>query len=108
MVFTIPPLASIGLTEEQAHAQNLRFRVVQADTSGWYPARRVMEDTAGFRVLIEEGTNGLLGAHIIGPNAEEAINLFSLAIRLDVSADKLRQVVPAYPSQGANLQYMLA
>jgi glutathione reductase (NADPH) len=107
VVFTIPPLSSVGLTEEQAHAQNLRFRVAQADTSGWYSARRVREDTAGFRVLIEEGTNRLLGAHIIGPNAEEAINLFALAIRLDVPADKLRQVVPAYPSQGADLQYML-
>jgi glutathione reductase (NADPH) len=89
VVFTIPPLASVGLTEEQARALSLRSCVAQADTSGWYSARRVKEDTAGFKVLIEEGTNRLLGAHIIGPNAEEAINLFSLAMRLDLSADKL-------------------
>jgi glutathione reductase (NADPH) len=107
VVFTIPPLASVGLTEEQASAQNLRFRTAQADISGWYSARRVKEDTAAFKILIEEGTNKLLGAHIVGPNADEVINLFALAIRLDLSTDKLRQLVPAYPSQAANVGYML-
>lgn len=107
VVFTIPPLASVGLTEEQAGAQNLSFRIAQADISGWYSARRVKEDTAAFKILIEEGTNKLLGAHIVGPNADEVINLFALAMRLDLSTDKLRQLVPAYPSQAANVGYML-
>jgi glutathione reductase (NADPH) len=107
VVFTIPPLASVGLTEEHARAQNLRFRVAHADISGWYSARRVKEDTAAFKILIEERTKRILGAHIVGPNADEVINLFALAIRLDLSADKLRQLVPAYPSQAANVEYML-
>ena len=107
VVFTIPPLASVGLTEEQARSQNLRFRVAQADISSWYSARRVKEDTAAFKILIEEGTNRLLGAHIIGPNAEEAINLFALAVRLDLTTEQLRHLVPAYPSAGADIGYML-
>jgi glutathione reductase (NADPH) len=107
VAFTIPPLASVGLTEDEAQSLNLAFHVDQADISGWYSARRVKEDTAAFKILIEERTNRLLGAHIIGPNAEEAINLFALAIRLGLSADQLRQLVPAYPSEGANIGYML-
>lgn len=107
VVFTLPPLASVGLSEEQARAQNLRFRIAQADTSAWYSARRLNEDTAAFKVLIEEGTNRILGAHIIGPNAEEAINVFALAVRLDLGADQLRRFVPAYPSAGSDIGYML-
>jgi glutathione reductase (NADPH) len=108
VVFTIPPLASVGLTEEQALAQHLRFRIAQADISDWYSARRLKEDAAAFKVLIQEQTNRILGAHIIGPNADETINLFALAIRLDLPTNKLRELVPAYPSQAANLPYMLA
>jgi glutathione reductase (NADPH) len=106
-VFTIPPLASVGLSEEEARQQNLGFRVAQADISGWYSARRVQEDTAAFKVLIENGTDRVLGAHIIGPNAEETINLFGLAMRLGITARDLRRFVAAYPSEGANLAYML-
>lgn len=107
VVFTIPPLAAVGLTEQQARDRNLKFRVAQADASGWYTARRVREDSAAFKVLIEDRTNRILGAHILGPNAEEVINLFGTAIRLGLTADQLRRVVPAYPSDSANIAYML-
>ncbi len=107
VVFTIPPLAAVGLTEQQARDQKLNFRIAQADISGWYSARRLREDTAAFKVLIENGSDRILGAHIIGPDAEEAINLFGLAIRLDLTAHDMRRLVAAYPSEGANLAYML-
>jgi glutathione reductase (NADPH) len=86
----------------------LRFRDAQVDIRDWYSARRLKEDTAAFKVLIQEQTNKILGAHIIGPNAEETINLFALAMRLGLPTNKMRELVPAYPSQAANLQYMLA
>lgn len=107
VVFTIPPMASVGLTEDQARAQHLRFRAAGADISGWYSSRRVKEDTAAFKILIEEKTNRILGAHIVGPDADEVVNLFALAMRLELPSDKLRHLVPAYPSQAANLEYML-
>ncbi|MGE0259821.1 MAG: NAD(P)/FAD-dependent oxidoreductase [Alphaproteobacteria bacterium] len=107
VVFTIPPLAAVGMTEEEARSENRRFRVAQAETSGWYSARHLNEDTAAFKVLIEDETDRILGAHLLGPNAEEAINLFALAMRLHLSADQLRRVVPAYPSAGSDIGYML-
>ena len=79
----------------------------RADARGWYSARRVREDTAAFKVLIEQGSDRVLGAHTIGVNAEEAINLFGFAIRLGLTTRDLRRFVAAYPSEGANLAYML-
>ncbi len=54
VAFTVPPLAAVGMTEESAKKQGLRFRVHQEDTASWYSSRRVAEDCSGFKVLIDE------------------------------------------------------
>jgi hypothetical protein len=80
VVFTTPPLARVGLLEEAARAQGLRFTTHHEDTSSWYSSRRVALRHTGFKTLVEEGTERILGAHLLGPHAEEIINLFTLAI----------------------------
>jgi len=106
-VFTIPPLASAGLTEDAARAAGLKFRTSWQDTSGWFNTRRVGETVSGFKVLIEEGTGRILGAHLLGPHAAEVINLFAVAIRLRIPADDLQQVIFAYPTNGSDIRFML-
>ena len=87
MVFTIPPLASVGLQEEEARKQGLRFRINKASTIAWYSSRRVGENYSGFKLLIEEDTDRILGAHLLGPHTEEVINIFAIAIRLGFKAE---------------------
>ncbi len=106
-VFTIPPLASAGLIEDAARAAGLKFRTSWQDTSGWFNTRRVGETASGFKVLIEEGTRRILGAHLLGPHAAEVINLFAVAIRLRIPADDLQQVIFAYPTNGFDIRFML-
>jgi glutathione reductase (NADPH) len=106
-VFTLPPLASAGLTEAGARASGLRFRVNSQDTSGWFNTRRVGETTSRFKVLIEEGTDRVLGAHLLGPHADEVINLFAVAIRLRIRATELKEVLFAYPTTGSDVRSML-
>jgi glutathione reductase (NADPH) len=106
-VFTIPPLASAGLTEEAARAAGRRFRTNHQDTSGWFNTRRVGETASGFKVLIEEGSNQILGAHLLGPRADEVINLFAASIRLRIPAEELQHVPFAYPTSGSDVRFML-
>jgi glutathione reductase (NADPH) len=106
-VFTIPPLAATGLLESAAQRAGLKFRTNRQETSGWFNTRRVGETASGFKVLIEEGTGRILGAHLLGPNAAEVINLFATAIRLRIPADDLRQVIFAYPTSGSDIRFML-
>jgi glutathione reductase (NADPH) len=106
-VFTIPPLASSGLTEDAARAAGRKFRTSRQDTSGWFNTRRVGETTSGFKVLIEEGTDHVLGAHLLGPHAEEVINLFAVAIRLHIPARELKEALFAYPTSGSDVRFML-
>ncbi|MGA8913276.1 MAG: NAD(P)/FAD-dependent oxidoreductase [Nitrososphaeraceae archaeon] len=108
VVFTIPPLVSVGMQEKEAKDQRLRFKIKHEDTSGWVSFRRVGETCAAFKVLIEEDTNQILGAHILGPHAEEIINIFSLAIRLGLTTKDLNDpILYTYPTNSSDILYML-
>lgn len=60
VVFTIPPLAAVGLQDDAAKTQGLKFKVSHGDTSGWYSSRRVGMKYSGYKLLIEEATNCIL------------------------------------------------
>ncbi len=107
VVFAIPPLASVGLGEREAREQGLKFKLKQEMTSSWYSSRRVGETYSGFTVLVEEGTDRILGAHLLGSQAEEVINLFAVAMRSRMPATDLKHMLFAYPTHGSNLPYML-
>ena len=106
-VFTIPPLASVGLLEDAARTTGRRFRVNHQDTAGWFNTQRVGETASGFKVLIDEETDHILGAHLLGPRADEVINLFAVAVRLRIPARELQQVLFAYPTYGSDVRFML-
>jgi glutathione reductase (NADPH) len=107
VVFTLPPLAAVGLSERGASEQNLKFRVKKEMTSTWYSSRRVGETCSGYKMLVEEGTDRILGAHILGSEAAEVINLFTLAIRSGMRATDLKHMLFAYPTSGSNTTRML-
>ncbi|WP_238009318.1 NAD(P)/FAD-dependent oxidoreductase [Dactylosporangium sp. AC04546] len=107
VVYSIPALGAVGMTEQEARAEGLSFDVKQADTSSWYSARRVAEPASMFKVLIEKGSGRILGAHLLGPEADEFSNLFALAIRADIRADALRDALFVYPTQASNMASMV-
>lgn len=107
VVFTLPPLSSVGLQEEAARQQGLRFTVKHEDTSAWYSSKRVGMKYSGFKTLVEEGSGRILGAHLLGPHAEEVINIFALAIRSGLKADDLKTMIYAYPTSTSDISYMV-
>jgi glutathione reductase (NADPH) len=106
-VFTIPPLASVGLSEQAAREQGFRFRVKMERTSDWYSSRRTNQTCSAYKTILEEDTDRLLGAHLLGEQAPETINLFAAAIRLDLPAAALRRLLYAYPTHASDIPYML-
>ncbi len=107
VAFTVPPIAMVGLGEAQAREQGLAFKVNTQKASDWFTARQAAEPTYGFKVLVEEGSGRILGAHLVGPHADEVINLFALAVRHDLTADDLKGTLFAYPSAASDIGYML-
>ena len=107
VVFTIPPIAAVGIGEEEARASFLRYKVKSERASHWYTARRVAEPVYGYKTLVEEETGRILGAHMVGPHADEVINIFGLAIRHGLTADNLKSTMFAYPTGASDVGYML-
>jgi glutathione reductase (NADPH) len=107
VVFTIPPLAAVGLSEAHARARGLRVRVNHQNTADWYSSRRIAEPYAGFKVLVEEGSGRIQGAHLFGHHAEETINLFALAIQFGLQARDLTEMMFAYPTHSSDISYMV-
>ncbi|MCT7374666.1 dihydrolipoyl dehydrogenase family protein [Chelativorans salis] len=107
VAFTIPPIAAVGLSEEEASRKGLKFRKNIGKASDWFTARQTAESVYGFKMIVEEGSGRILGAHLVGPHVDEVINLFALAIRNNLTASALKQTIFAYPTGASDIGHML-
>jgi glutathione reductase (NADPH) len=107
IVYTIPPLGSTGLTQAAAQERGLHCTVRAADSTQWYSSRRIRARRSAFRVIVEDSSGRILGAHVLGSHAEELLNVFSLAIRAQISAPVLGGALFGYPTASSDIADML-
>ena len=100
-VFSDPQIASVGLTENQARAKGLNIKVKIQDYSdvayGW-----AMEDTTGIaKVIVDDDTGLIVGAHIMGHQASSLIQPLIAAMSFGLSAQDMARgqywIHPALP-----------
>jgi glutathione reductase (NADPH) len=60
-----------------------------------------------FKTIVENGTDRIVGAHLLGERADEVINVFALAVRFGIGARELRQMMYAYPTSGSDVPDMI-
>lgn len=106
VVFAIPPLAAVGLGEREAKERGLHFRVHTEATSTWYSTRSLGASHAMTKVLVEEPSGKILGAHLFGPHAAELVNVFAVAIRAGLTSELLRATTFAYPTAASDVLYI--
>lgn len=106
VVFTIPPLARVGMLESEARDAGIDVEVTSSEMSGWYYVRRVREPAALAKVVVEKASGRILGAQILGPEADEMINLFALTMRAGLKAPDLKDLIATYLSAASNVQYL--
>ncbi len=93
-----PQVASFGLTESQAREKYPAIKV------GKFPFQAVgkalgLGDYAGFaKIIVDENTNRILGAHLIGPEVSELLPELTLAQRHNLSADDIARNIHAHPT----------
>jgi glutathione reductase (NADPH) len=106
VAFTVPPIAAVGLSESAARERTGNLRVRHERASDWYTARQAAEPVYAYKTLVNADTDEILGAHLVGPHAEEVINLFALAMRHGLRASQMRDTVFAYPTGASDISYM--
>ncbi len=97
-VFTVPALATVGLSESAAAERGLDVEAKATDMGDFFATRNHGEPVAFAKVLVERGSQRILGAHMLGHRAEELIHLFAFAIRHGVTAEDLRTSVYVFPT----------
>ena len=106
-VFTVPALASVGLTAAKAAEQGRRVKVHTNDLISWLSSRTYAESTAWSRIVVDEESDRILGAQIVGHAGEELIHIFALAMQHGITATQLRRTVYGFPTFAADIKSML-
>jgi len=97
-VFTLPPLAQVGLTEAEARRQGLRVAVSRAPFEE-NAAADVRGETEGLvKVVSEEGTGRLLGVHVLGAGAEDLVHVAAVALRAGLTRADLAAMHYVFPT----------
>lgn len=93
-----PEIASVGLTEEKAKAQNIPVKVGKFPFMALAKARAAGDTTGFVKVLWHAETGALVGAHLVGPAVTDLIAELTLAKTTEVNADSLVYTIHAHPT----------
>tara|TARA_B100000902_G_scaffold79305_1_gene83974 strand:+ start:163 stop:1563 length:1401 start_codon:yes stop_codon:yes gene_type:complete len=98
VVYTTPEVASIGKTEEQLKEINQKYKVGKFSFMANSRAKAI-DDAEGFvKILADDQTDKVLGAHIIGPHAGELIAEIGVAMEFGASAEDIARTCHAHPT----------
>ena len=98
VVYTMPEIASVGLTEEEARARGGAVKI------GKFPftangRARAMRETDGFvKIIADAATDRVLGVHILGAGAGELIAEACVLMAFSGSAEDLARICHAHPT----------
>lgn len=98
VIYTSPELAAVGMSEEEARAQNIEYRTGKFFFKGNGRALSLGETDGLVKILADAETGKLLGVHILGPRASDLIAEAVTAIELGARAEDLAGMVHAHPT----------
>jgi glutathione reductase (NADPH) len=107
VVFSVPALATVGMTEESARESGKDYRIEEDDLSASGAVRKVCETHARYKLVVDKESDQILGAHLVGPAAAETINLFALAMNQQMTARDLKSMLFVFPTFAAGVRSMV-
>ena len=98
VIYTTPEVATVGKTEEQLKELNIKYKIGKFSFIANSRAKAI-DDTEGFvKILADETTDKVLGAHIIGPHAGELIGEIGIAMEFGASSEDIARTCHAHPT----------
>lgn len=107
IVFTHPNLASVGYSEDEAKSRYQNIKVFKGDASEWYNAKKNNTDVYAYKILVNQRTNQIVGAHILSDEANETINVITTAMNNEMTVSDFKKTIFTYPSYSNDLKSML-
>lgn len=107
-VFTNPQLSSVGYSEVEARKHYKNIKIYKGDASNWYNAKKENNPIYAYKILVNERTDIIIGAHLLSSQANETINIFSIAIQQKMTVYQFKKQIFTYPSYSNDLKAMLS
>ena len=98
VVYTHPEVASVGQTEEQLKEAGIAYKVGKFPFMGNGRAKAMFAGDGFVKILVDQTTDRILGAHIIGPSAGEMIHEICVAMEFGASAQDIALTCHAHPT----------
>ena len=98
VIYTTPEVASIGKTEEQLKKANIKYKIGKFSFIANSRAKAIDEAEGFVKILADEKTDRVLGAHLIGPHAGELIGEIGVAMEFGASAEDIARTCHAHPT----------
>jgi glutathione reductase (NADPH) len=105
-VFSHPPLAGVGLTEGEARN---RLGSVKTYTSDFRAMKNVLagrNERSLYKIVVDEGTDEIVGIHMIGPDAPEILQAAAIAVKARLKKSDFDQTVALHPTMAEELVLM--
>ena len=99
VVYTNPEVAGVGITEEEAKAKGVDYKVVKLPMA--YSGRFVAENDRGegiCKIIVGAKYHEVLGVHMLGNPCSEIINAACIAIEQEMTLEQLKEVVFPHPT----------
>ncbi|MFT7617111.1 MAG: dihydrolipoamide dehydrogenase [Planctomycetota bacterium] len=102
-IFTVPEIATVGLTEDEAKAKGHEVRVGKFPFAALGKAL-ASRHTEGFvKIVSDKETDLVLGVHVIGAHASDIISEACLAIEMGACAEDIALTVHPHPTLGESM-----
>src|SRR2546422_11320466 len=103
-IFTSPQVASVGLTEKQAHERGYECACRTIPMSK-VPKAVIIRDTRGLVKMVAEASTGrILGVHILAENAADIIHEAVLAVKHKLTIDHIIDTVHVFPTMTESIK----
>ena len=101
VVYTNPEVAGVGLTEAEAKAKGIDYKVLKLPMA--YSGRFVAENEGGegiCKILVGSKYHEVLGVHMLGNPCSEILQSMCIAIEQEMTVEQLKEVVFPHPTVG--------
>src|SRR5262245_43058178 len=106
-VFIDPQLGRVGLTETEARAQGLNFRVAKMPMT-WVARALEVDESRGFmKVIIDAASGRIVGCAILGIEGGEIMSMIQIAMMGNLTDTQLRNAIFAHPTLAESLNNLL-
>jgi pyruvate/2-oxoglutarate dehydrogenase complex dihydrolipoamide dehydrogenase (E3) component len=102
VVFTNPPMATIGLTQEDADRDGIAYRVGKIAVKS-LPKSHIAGNTRGYMKTLVGNDDQILGATLFAVESNEMINLISMAMHNQLPYQVIRDQIFAHPTMSEGL-----